>query len=141
MLAALLLRSGDSGPGLARALADLADSVREEVRQRRAIEADRAKHRTTIRWMVGIIVLVIFVGSFNSGYTAPYSTFLGQTVLGVLAAAFVAVIAWMRALASHPPLPRILEPDRRSRAGRLAGSPDPDASAPDGADSLAKESR
>ncbi|WP_371478265.1 type II secretion system F family protein [Kitasatospora sp. NBC_00315] len=127
VLAALVLRSGDSGPGLARALADLADSVREEVRQRRAIEADRAKHRTTIRWLVGIIVLVIVVGSFNSGYTAPYSTFVGQVVLAVLAAAFVAVIAWMRALASHPPLPRLLEPDRRSKAGRLAADAGPDA--------------
>lgn len=119
VLAALLLRSGDSGPGLAKALADMADSVRDEVRQRRAIEADRAKHRTTIRWLVGIILLVIAIGSFNERYTAPYGTLAGQLVLGVLAAAFVAVIAWMRALASHPPLPRLIEPDRRSKAGTL----------------------
>ncbi|MFG3051661.1 type II secretion system F family protein [Kitasatospora sp. NPDC048239] len=118
VLAALLLRSGDSGPGLARALSDMADSVREEVRQRRTIEADRAKHRTTIRWLVGIIVLVVVIGSFNTDYTRPYSTVLGQVVLAVVAALFVAVIAWMRALASHPPVPRLLEADRRSRTGR-----------------------
>ncbi|MEU9079464.1 type II secretion system F family protein [Kitasatospora sp. NPDC004745] len=118
VLAALVLRSGDSGPGLARALSDMADSVREEVRQRRAIEADRAKHRTTIRWLVGIIVLVVTVGSFNSEYTRPYGTVLGQVVLAVVAALFVAIIAWMRALASHPPVPRLLAPDRRSRSGR-----------------------
>ncbi|MFI9272691.1 type II secretion system F family protein [Kitasatospora sp. NPDC052896] len=122
VLAALLLRSGDSGPGLARSLADLADSVRDEVRQRRSIEADRAKHRTTIRWLVGIILIVIVVGSFNSRYTAPYSTFQGQVVLGVLAALFVAVIAWMRSLAANPPLPRLLEPDRRSRVMALPES-------------------
>ncbi|MGW4896664.1 type II secretion system F family protein [Kitasatospora sp. NPDC004240] len=118
VLAALLLRAGDSGPGLARALSDMAESVREEVRQRRTIEADRAKHRTTIRWLVGIITLVVVIGSFNTGYTAPYSTVLGQIVLAVIAALFVAVIAWMRALASHPPVPRLLEPDRRSRTSR-----------------------
>ncbi|MGW6912449.1 type II secretion system F family protein [Kitasatospora sp. NPDC054939] len=122
VLAALLLRAGDSGPGLARALSDMADSVREEVRQRRAIEADRAKHRTTIRWLVGIITLVVVVGSFNGGYTEPYSSVLGQIVLAVIAALFVAVIAWMRALAAHPPVPRLLEADRRSRTGRLRRS-------------------
>ncbi|MFE2345441.1 type II secretion system F family protein [Kitasatospora cineracea] len=121
VLAALVLRAGDSGPGLARALADMAESVREEVRQRRAIEADRSKHRTTIRWMVGIILLVIVIGAFNSRYTAPYSTVLGQLVLGIVAVAFVAVIGWMRSLARHTPLPRVLEADRRSRTGRLPG--------------------
>ncbi|MFI6152555.1 type II secretion system F family protein [Kitasatospora sp. NPDC051170] len=118
VLAALVLRAGDSGPGLARALSDMADSVREEVRQRRAIEADRAKHRTTIRWLVGIIVLVVTIGSFNTEYTRPYGTVLGQVVLAVVAALFVAIIAWMRALASHPPVPRLLVPDRRSKSGR-----------------------
>ncbi|MFB6892006.1 type II secretion system F family protein [Kitasatospora sp. NPDC056327] len=118
VLAALLLRAGDSGPGLARALADMADSVREEVRQRRTIEADRAKHRTTIRWLVGIILLVVVAGSFNTEYTRPYGSVLGQIVLAVVCALFVGVIAWMRALASYPPVPRLLEADRRSRSGR-----------------------
>ncbi|MFE4516459.1 type II secretion system F family protein [Kitasatospora sp. NPDC056783] len=124
VLAALVLRAGDSGPGLARTLSDMADSVREEVRQRRAIEADRAKHRTTIRWLVGIIVLVVTVGSFNTEYTRPYGTILGQLVLAVVAALFVAIIAWMRALASHPPVPRLLTPDRRSRSGRRSTAPE-----------------
>jgi Flp pilus assembly protein TadB len=115
VLAALLLRAGDSGPGLARALADMADSVRDEVRQRRQIEADRAKHRTTIRWMVMIIVLVIAVGSFNDRYTAPYHTVVGQAVLVVLALAFIGVIAWMRSMAAGKHLPRLLEADRRSK--------------------------
>ncbi|MFJ9444062.1 type II secretion system F family protein [Kitasatospora sp. NPDC101235] len=133
VLAALVLRAGDSGPGLARTLSDMADSVREEVRQRRAIEADRAKHRTTIRWLVGIIVLVVTVGSFNTEYTRPYGTFLGQVVLAVVAALFVAIIAWMRALASHPPVPRLLTPDRRSRSGRRSAAP---ATGPEPAEQL-----
>ncbi|WP_329572652.1 type II secretion system F family protein [Kitasatospora sp. NBC_01266] len=130
VLAALLLRAGDSGPGLSRALADMADSVRDEVRQRRAIEADRAKHRTTVRWLVSIIFLVILAGSFNGRYTAPYSTVQGQLVLAGLAGLFVAVIAWMRSLAAHRPLPRLLEPDRRSRVGALPEPADPTEEAP-----------
>lgn len=130
VLAALLLRAGDSGPGLSRALADMAESVRDEVRQRRAIEADRAKHRTTIRWLVTIIFLVIVVGSFNDRYTAPYGTLQGQLVLAALAALFVAVIAWMRSLAAHKPLSRLLEADRRSRVGRLPEPADPAEDAP-----------
>ncbi|MFJ1792587.1 type II secretion system F family protein [Kitasatospora griseola] len=145
VLAALLLRAGDSGPGLARALADMAESVREEVRQRRTIEADRAKHRTTIRWMVGIILLVVVLGSFNSTYTQPYTTGIGQLVLGVVAVAFVLVIAWMRALASYTPLPRILEQDRRSKAGRLpgqrTGEESADTAAGDDTDPLVKGAR
>jgi hypothetical protein len=119
VLAALLLRASDRGPGLARALSDLAESVREEVRQRRAIEADRAKHRATVRWMVLIILGVVGVGSLNHRYTAPYGTLVGQLVLVVLALAFFGVVMWMRNLASHKPIPRFLEADRRSRTGRL----------------------
>ncbi len=133
VLAALLLRAGDSGPGLARALADMADSLREEVRQRRNIEADRAKHRTTIRWLVGITLVVILAGSFNERYTAPYGTFQGQVVLGVLAAAFAGVIVWMGSMAKNPPLPRLLEQDRRSRVGR---PPAPDEDEGDAAPKL-----
>lgn len=123
VLAALVLRAGDSGPGLARTLADLATSVREEVRQRRTIEADRAKHRTTIRWLLVIIMLVLVAGFFNGRYSQPYSTLTGQLVLGVVLVLFVLVIAWMRKLATQAPLPRLLEQDRRSKAGVFRTAP------------------
>ncbi|MFC1432313.1 type II secretion system F family protein [Streptacidiphilus sp. N1-3] len=122
VLAALLLRAADRGPGLAGALADLAEAVREEVRQRRAIEADRAKHRATVRWLVVIILAVVVVGSFDTSYVAPYNSLLGLIVLLAVGMAFVGVVAWMRSLASHTPTPRFLERDRRSRTGR---SPEP----------------
>ena len=117
VLAALLLRVADRGPGLAGALADLAESVREEVRQRRAIEADRAKHRATVRWMVIIIIVVVVAGSFDTGYVAPYQSLLGVAVLVTVGIALIAVVAWMQAIASHKPTPRFLERDRRSRTG------------------------
>jgi Flp pilus assembly protein TadB len=114
VLAALVLRANDHGPGLAQALTDLAASVREEVRQRRAIEADRAKHRVTVRWLTVIILVVVVAGSFDRSYIRPYSTVTGELVLTGVGIAMVAVVAWMQSMASQRPVPRFLEPDRRS---------------------------
>jgi Flp pilus assembly protein TadB len=115
VLATLLLRISDRGPGLARALADTADSVREEVRQRRAIEADRAKHRATIRWLVLILLAASGLIALNPSYAAPYATPIGQLVLAVVALAVAGVVGWMASMATHRPVPRFLEADRRSR--------------------------
>lgn len=115
----------------------MAESVRDEVRQRRVIEADRAKHRTTIRWMVAIILIVVTVGSFNDRYSAPYATGQGQLILGVLTVLFIAVIAWMRSLAAYPPLPRLLEADRRSSTGAPISAREQSESEP----ALLKETR
>ncbi|MFF4344760.1 type II secretion system F family protein [Kitasatospora sp. NPDC001540] len=112
--AALILRASDRGPGLARNLEDLADSVRDEVRQRREIEADRAKPRTTVRWMTFMTLGIVVAGSFDTAYIEPYGTFLGQLVLTVLVAGFAGVLAWMRQLATFRATPRFLAADPRS---------------------------
>ncbi|MFD6274505.1 type II secretion system F family protein [Streptomyces sp. NPDC060209] len=115
VVAALILSAADRGPGLAQALDDLAESVHEEVAKRRAIESDRAKPRTTVRWMTIITLGVIGAGMLVPSYTAPYGTVLGQLVLALLVAGFVAVLAWMRSLADTKPIPRFLVTDPRSR--------------------------
>jgi Flp pilus assembly protein TadB len=115
VVAALILSSNDRGPGLAQALEDLAGSVHEEVAKRRAIESDRAKPRTTVRWMTIITLGVVAMGFLVPGYTSPYGTLLGQLVLAFLTAGFIAVLAWMRQLADHQPVPRFLVQDPRSR--------------------------
>ncbi|MFF5170567.1 type II secretion system F family protein [[Kitasatospora] papulosa] len=115
VVAALILSAADRGPGLAQALDDLAESVHEEVAKRRSIESDRAKPRTTVRWMTIITLGVIGVGMLVPSYTAPYGTVLGQLVLGLLVVGFVAVLAWMRSLADTKPVPRFLVVDPRSR--------------------------
>ena len=112
--AALILRAADRGPGLAASLTDLADTVRDEVRQRRQIEADRAKPRTTVRWMTFMTIGVVVAGSFDPTYVQPYGTVVGQVVLTVLIAGFAVVLAWMRSLASFRPTPRFLSADARS---------------------------
>ncbi|MFI6357985.1 type II secretion system F family protein [Streptomyces sp. NPDC050743] len=124
--AALILSAGDRGPGLAQALEDLSGTVREEVAKRRAIEADRAKPRTTVRWMTLITVGVVVAGFFVPAYTRPYATLLGQLVLALLTAAFVGVLALMRQLGSFSRIPRFLIPDPASTVRLPAPAPKPD---------------
>ncbi|MGW5465428.1 type II secretion system F family protein [Streptomyces sp. NPDC003996] len=124
--AALILSAGDRGPGLAQALEDLSGTVREEVAKRRAIEADRAKPRTTVRWMTLITVGVVVAGFFVPAYTKPYATLLGQLVLALLTAAFVGVLALMRQLGSFSRIPRFLIPDPASTVRLPAPEPKPD---------------
>lgn len=114
VVAALVLSAADRGPGLAQALDDLVESVHEEVSRRRVIEADRAKPRTTMRWMTIITLGVVAAGFLIPSYTAPYGTLIGQLVLAVLAAGFVGVLALMRQIADTKPVPRFLVADPRS---------------------------
>ncbi|MET7725491.1 type II secretion system F family protein [Streptomyces mirabilis] len=114
VVAALILSAGDRGPGLAQALEDLAGTVRDEVAKKRAIEADRAKPRTTVRWMTIITVGVVAAGFFVPSYTKPYSTLLGQLVLAFLTAAFIGVLALMRQLGNFRRIPRFLIADPSS---------------------------
>ncbi|GAA2702713.1 MULTISPECIES: type II secretion system F family protein [Streptomyces] len=114
VVAALILSAGDRGPGLAQALEDLAGSVRDEVAKKRSIEADRAKPRTTVRWMTIITVGIVVAGFFVPSYTAPYSTLLGQLVLAFLTVGFVATLVLMRQLGAFRRIPRFLIPDAAS---------------------------
>ncbi|MFI8301723.1 type II secretion system F family protein [Streptomyces nigra] len=114
VIAALILSVNDRGPGLAQALEDLSGTVREEVARKRSIEADRAKPRTTVRWMTFITLGIVVAGFFVPSYTRPYSTLLGQLVLAFLTAAFIAVLALMRQLGSFRRIPRFLITDPAS---------------------------
>ncbi|GAB2765622.1 type II secretion system F family protein [Streptomyces bullii] len=126
VVAALILSVNDRGPGLAQALEDLSGTVREEVARKRAIEADRAKPRTTVRWMTIITVGVVVAGFFVPSYTKPYSTLLGQLVLAFLTAGFLGVLALMRQLGSFRRIPRFLVTDPTSTVRLPAPAPEPD---------------
>ncbi|MGX4695509.1 type II secretion system F family protein [Streptomyces sp. JNUCC 63] len=137
VVAALILSVNDRGPGLAQALEDLSGTVREEVARKRAIEADRAKPRTTVRWMTIITAGVVVAGFFVPSYTKPYSTLLGQLVLAFLTAGFIGVLALMRQLGNFRRVPRFLitDPTSTVRLPAPAPEPEPPASArePEGA--------
>ncbi|MGA5114719.1 type II secretion system F family protein [Streptomyces pseudogriseolus] len=129
VVAALILSVNDRGPGLAQALEDLAGAVRDEVAKKRSIEADRAKPRTTVRWMTIITVGIVVAGFFVPVYTAPYSTLLGQLVLAFLTAGFVATLALMRQLGNFRRIPRFLTSDPASTV-RLPAPATTDLDAP-----------
>lgn len=115
-VAALILGSHKRGDGLARVLTGLAESVAEEVKARRQIEADRAKPRSTARTIM-VISLVALVGLGLSGqFLVPYGTPLGQVLLAVYLAGYAGCAVWIKRLTAEPPSPRFLA--RRSVVSR-----------------------
>lgn len=111
----LILSARRRGQGLASVLESLAESVAADVRARRAIEADRAKPRTTARWVTIITISVLIFLTLTGDYIAPYGTPLGQLILITLLSAYVALLVWMRNMAKGDPLPRFM--GQAARAG------------------------
>ena len=106
--ASLILSAKRRGAGLVSVLDGLAASVAEDVRTRRAIEADRAKPRATARAVTFITLGVLALLSLNRTYMSPYTSPLGQALLAVLLGAYVAALLWMRQMTSGKPTPRFL---------------------------------
>jgi len=123
--AALILSVNDRGPGLAQGLEDLAATVREEVAGKRKVEADRAKSRTTVRWMTLITLGIVVAGFFVPSFTRPYNTLLGQLVLAFLTAGFIATLALMRSLGTFRHIARFLSADARSTVRLPAPATEP----------------
>ncbi|NYI44913.1 Flp pilus assembly protein TadB [Nocardioides aromaticivorans] len=110
----VLAASGRGQAGLSKALDALAETVAADVRARRQIAADQAKPRTTARTVTVITLVVLGILAFTGDYIEPYGTPLGQVVLAVLLAAYVATLLWMRRMAVAKPLPRLLDLDART---------------------------
>jgi Flp pilus assembly protein TadB len=104
----LILGARRRGSGLAAVLESLAESVAADVRARRQIEADRAKPRTTARWVTLITVSVLVVLGLSGDYVAPYRSGFGQLVLALMLATYGGVLVWMRRMAAGRPLPRFI---------------------------------
>jgi len=115
--AQLILAARRRGPGLASVLNSLAESVAAEVRTRRQVEADRAKPRTTARWVTLITVAALAVLGLTGRYIAPYGTPVGQLLLVALLALYVAVLVWMRRMVAGTPLPSFIGTAARNQAG------------------------
>lgn len=114
----LILGAKRRGPGLASVLEALAESVSADVRARRQVEADRAKPRTTARWVTIITIGVLAVLAFTGTYVDPYKSPIGQLLLSVLLGAYAAVLIWMRRMAAGKPLPRFIGVAAREEASR-----------------------
>lgn len=108
IVSSLILAVQRRGNGLGQVLAGLAESVAQDVRMQRLVEADRAKPRSTARWITLITLGVMALGATQTGYIAPYGTPLGQLVLLVLIAMYAGALLWMRSMTISKPLPRFL---------------------------------
>jgi Flp pilus assembly protein TadB len=106
--ATLILGAQRRGPGLAAVLDDLAATVAEEVRIRRGIEADRAKPRTTARWVTILTLAVLGVLALDGEYIAPYRTPGGQLALLLFLSLYAGCLLWLRQMTRGAPTPRFL---------------------------------
>lgn len=102
VVAALILGSRKRGDGIARVLTGLAESVADDVRVRRQLEADRAKPRSAARTTTLISLGALAVFAVSGQFLAPYSTPLGQALLGLYLAGYVGCALWLRRLAAEP---------------------------------------
>lgn len=110
IVAHLQLAAKERGPGLTKALQDLADDVFDEVKARRQVAADRAKPQQTIR-LITIIVIGMFIGLpllGGSSFFAFYGTPFGQIVLLFWVAIYVTAIIFLKQWIRPRPMPRIL---------------------------------
>ncbi|MFB7763690.1 type II secretion system F family protein [Streptomyces xiamenensis] len=110
----------DRGPGLTRTLESLATSMQGEAGDARAVEADRAKVRTSARWISVFVLGVVGVCMVNEDYMAPYASPLGQAALLALVGAFAALLVLMHRMARTPPPPRLLNTTADLSATRSA---------------------
>jgi Flp pilus assembly protein TadB len=109
--AALIIATGHRGGGVRDVLNALAVMISRDVAARREIEAERAQHRTTLRW------IAIFVGAFtifavlNRAYSSPYGTVPGEVVLALVTGLYAAGLGWLYRLGAMSAPGRFLARD------------------------------
>lgn len=116
--ASLILGARRRGAGLVSVLESTAQSVSDDVRARREIEAERAGPRATARWVTIITACVLGVLTFTGDYIAPYATFVGQILLTTYLAAYVGLLVMMRNMSKGKPMPRFLGAE--AKEGKLS---------------------
>jgi Flp pilus assembly protein TadB len=107
--AALIIATGQRGGGVRGVLTALAEMLARDVAARRDIEADRAQHRTTLRWIILFVAGFTLFAIFNKSYSAPYGTLTGEGVLAVVATLYAVGLAWLHRLGTIPGPGRFLD--------------------------------
>jgi Flp pilus assembly protein TadB len=122
--AALLIATGHRGGGVRDVLNALAVMIARDVASRREIEAERAQHRTTLRWIAVFIAGFTVFAVLNRAYSAPYGTVPGEVVLALVTGLYAAGLGWLYRLGGMPTPGRFLGPDsRQPDSGQPAGRP------------------
>jgi Flp pilus assembly protein TadB len=107
--AALIIATGRRGGGSRDVLSALAVMLARDVAARREIEAERAQHRTTVRWISMFVLGFTIFAVLNRAYSAPFGTVIGQIVLAAVATLYAAGLAWLHRLGSIPAPGRFLD--------------------------------
>ncbi len=108
--AALIIATGQRGGAAHGVLTALAEILARDVAARREIEADRAQHRTTVRWIIVFLAGFTAFAILNRSYSAPYGTVAGEGVLALVCLLYAAGLAWMHRLGTIPAPGRFLDP-------------------------------
>jgi Flp pilus assembly protein TadB len=106
--AALIIASGRRGGAARDVLSALATLLARDVAARREIEAARAEHRTTVKWITAFVIGFTVFAVLNRSYSAPFGTFLGQVVMGLVAALYALGFWWLHRLGTIPAPGRFL---------------------------------
>lgn len=120
--AALIIATGQRGGAVHGVLSALAEILARDIAARREIEAERAQHRTTLRWIIAFVAGFTVFAILNRSYSAPYGTVAGQVVLALVTLLYAAGLGWLHRLGMLPGPGRFLEARRDEPAWRLAGS-------------------
>jgi len=108
--AALIIATGRRGGAVHDVLRSLAAILARDVAARREIEADRAQHRTTVKWLTFFALGFAVFAMLNKTYSAPFGTAAGQVVMAVVVALYAAGLGWLHHLGAVPASGRFLAP-------------------------------
>jgi Flp pilus assembly protein TadB len=106
--AALIIATGHRGGAVRDVLNALAIMLARDVAARREIEADRAQHRTTVKWLTLFVLGFTVFAVLNRSYSLPYGTEPGQVVMALVAALYAGGLLWLHRLGSLPAPGRFL---------------------------------
>ena len=123
--AALIIATGHRGGGVRDVLNALAVMIARDVAARREIEAERAQHRTTLRWIAIFVAAFTVFAVLNRAYSSPYGTLPGEVVLALVTGLYAAGLGWLHRLGTMSAPGRFLaqEAARRGAGPGQRGSP------------------
>jgi Flp pilus assembly protein TadB len=121
--AALIIATGQRGGAVHGVLSALAEILARDIAARREIEAERAQHRTTLRWIVAFVAGFTVFAILNRSYSAPYGTVVGQVVLALVALLYAGGLGWLHRLGMLPSPGRFLDAHREPDGAKQAGQP------------------
>jgi len=121
--AALIIATGRRGGAARDVLNALAAMLGRDVAARRDIEAERAQHRTTVKWITAFVVGFTVFAVVNRSYSAPYGTVAGQVVLALVLVLYAGGLLWLHRLGSIAAPGRFLDGPQPRGQHILAAQP------------------